>query len=116
MAKSKEQYITQISPSTVIRGELILENDIRIAGRVEGTVNCSQDLILEASGVVIGDITTNSAELAGEIKGNIRTTGRLVLEGSAKVEGDISAKQIVIHDGAFFQGSCQMKSPEGGGD
>lgn len=108
MAKSKDQYITQISPSTTIRGEIALDNDLRIAGRIEGEVTCTQDLVLESTGVVIGNISTQSADLAGQLKGNVLASGRLVLEATARVEGDIEAKQIVIHEGAFFQGRCQM--------
>ena len=56
MAKTNEQYITQISPATTVKGELVVENDLRLAGRLEGNLRCTGDLVLEQTGVIEGDI------------------------------------------------------------
>ena len=107
MAKGKDQYITQISPSTTLRGDIYIDNDVRIAGKVEGNVQCTQDFVLESSGLVVGDIISQSANLAGALKGNIKVTERRVLENGARVEGDLEAQQLRDSRKAPFQGKCQ---------
>ena len=113
MAKTNEQYITQISPATTVKGELVVENDLRLAGRLEGNLRCTGDLVLEQTGVIEGDIDVAAASLAGTLKGKVKVSGKLTLENTARLEGDIDTKELVINEGAFFQGTCQMNAAAG---
>ena len=111
MAKTNEQYITQISPATTVKGELVVENDLRLAGRLEGNLRCTGDLVLEQTGVIEGDIDVAAASLAGVLKGKVKVSGKLTLENTARLEGDIDTKELVINQGATFRGKCQMGAP-----
>jgi cytoskeletal protein CcmA (bactofilin family) len=103
-----ESYITQISPATRIVGQVTVENDIRIAGIIEGSLVATGDLVLEPSGSVVGDLEVRAAVIAGKVKGNVVASGRVVLESQARLVGDLTATELVINEGARFRGRCEM--------
>jgi len=100
--------ITHLSSSTVIEGDIRLENDIRIAGSVVGTINTKGALVVERTGKIKGEVNVNSATIAGKIQGNIECDGLMTLESGSCFVGDIKTRQIVINESAEFQGNCAM--------
>src|SRR5215467_1463678 len=84
---------TVIGPSILINGKLTGDEDLTVRGRVEGELSLTRTLIVEPSGVVVGNIqATESVELTQE--------GRMV--------GDIRAPRVIIVDGASFRGRVDM--------
>ena len=94
MAKHEDQYITQISTSITVKGDIIGESDVRIAGSIIGTVSIAGDLIIEKTGVVEGEVKVNNATIAGTIKGNIECVEKVTLESTSKFTGNIKTKQL----------------------
>jgi len=107
MSKSPGQ-LTHLSSTTVIVGDISVDNDIRVAGTIKGKISANGHLIVEQSGQLEGEIKTTSATIAGRITGNIECAERLILESKAQFSGDIKTRQLVIEDGAVFQGNCAM--------
>ncbi|MCF0217050.1 MAG: polymer-forming cytoskeletal protein [Fibrobacter sp.] len=105
---TKEQEITQIGHSVTIKGDISGNSDVRIAGTVNGSVTIEGELIVERQGYIDGEIKTNTAVVAGSVKGNIECSGKLVLENASQFIGNIKTKQLIIQEGAIFQGNCQM--------
>ena len=114
MARTEESNsdITMISQGTTITGEIQVKNDLRLAGKLKGKLCCSSDLVLDKTGLVEGDVEVASATLCGTVKGNVKVSGRLTLESGSLLEGDIDTKELVIKEGATFQGKCQMGAPK----
>ncbi len=104
----KEQYFTQISPSTIITGEMTVENDIRIGGTLKGKLTTTSNLVLENTGLIEGNIFVQSATIVGKIVGNIKSTEKLILEAKSQVIGDIETKELVVIEGCRFEGNCKM--------
>ncbi|MDR3002448.1 MAG: polymer-forming cytoskeletal protein [Fibromonadaceae bacterium] len=107
MAKSSGE-LTHLSSSTVVEGTITLDNDIRIAGTIIGTVEINGSLIVERTGKIKGEIKANAATIAGKIQGNIECDGLMILESHSSFLGDIKTRQIVINENAEFQGNCAM--------
>lgn len=105
---NKEQEITQIGNSITIKGDILGKSDVRVAGNVNGSVNIEGDLVIERTGRIEGEIKVTSSVIAGTVKGNIDCSGKLVLENSSKFVGNIKTKQLIIQEGAIFQGNCNM--------
>jgi cytoskeletal protein CcmA (bactofilin family) len=111
MSKSNGE-ITHLSSSTVIEGDIILDNDIRIAGSVVGKIDTKGALIVELTGKIKGEIRAGSATIAGRINGNIECDGILTLEGRSCFVGDIKTRQLVVNENAEFRGNCAMPVSE----
>ena len=66
------------------------------------------ELILEKLAIIDGDVKCGAAILAGVIKGNVDCKTKLILQDNAKIIGNVKADQLVINEGAVFQGFCDM--------
>jgi len=102
---------TLIGKNTVIEGSLNAEGTVRIEGKLKGDVNISGNLIVGDAGFVIGNVKADSVLLSGVIEGNITVENHLHLTSSSKLTGDIEAKNIIIDEGAVFNGNCKMVVP-----
>lgn len=107
-SSTSQGLLNLIGPGTEIKGDLICEGDIRIDGRVDGTVRVGQRLVIGEGGVVNGNIKAGNAIIAGSVTGNINTAQTTVLHGKSSVKGDIHTSQIIIESGARFNGRCVM--------
>lgn len=108
MATKGEQEITQIGNSVTLKGDISGKSDVRVAGNIVGSVNIEGEIIVERQGYVEGEVKSQTAVIAGTIKGNIECTEKLILESTSKFVGNIKTKQLIIQEGAQFQGNCQM--------
>ena len=107
MAKSEQEF-TQIGRNVQVNGGISGKTDLRIAGKVYGDISIDGELILEKYASIEGDVKCGVAILAGTIKGNVDCKGKLILQDNAQITGNVKAEQLVIHEGAIFQGNCEM--------
>lgn len=114
MASKNEQEFTQIGRSVQVNGDIAGKTDLRIAGKVYGNVSIDGELILEKLAIIEGDVKCGAAILAGVIKGNVDCKSKLLLQDNAKIIGNVKAEQLVINEGAIFQGSCDMNEASAG--
>jgi cytoskeletal protein CcmA (bactofilin family) len=50
--------------------------------------------------------------VAGQILGNIRASEKIVMEPKSTLLGDLQTRELVINEGAVFQGNCSMQIDE----
>jgi len=93
---------------TKVTGDVKSENDFRLDGEVEGTIDCKGKLVLGQKSRVKGNVLCDNAEIGGEISGNILARETLSLRSTARVGGDIETKNLIIEQGAIFNGKCAM--------
>ena len=108
MSKHAATSMTFIGEGTRILGDMSVEHDLRIEGAVRGAVTVGGTLVLSAGGSIEGDVSCRSAALAGRLVGNIVAQEKLVLEEKSVLQGDLRARDLVIQEGALFQGNCSM--------
>jgi cytoskeletal protein CcmA (bactofilin family) len=97
-----------INSDTVIEGSIRARGNLRIDGKLTGTLECQGRVVIGSSGVIEGDIKCENAEIEGSLKANITVSDLLSLKSTAKVQGDIVTKKLAIEPGATFSGSCSM--------
>lgn len=100
--------INSIMEGTTIEGELRSDSNVRIDGKVKGTIHVRGRLIVGATGLVEGDIHCQSSDIEGTVNGKIICQELLSLKATAKLTGDIRTKQLAIEPGATFSGNCDM--------
>jgi cytoskeletal protein CcmA (bactofilin family) len=100
-----------VGSSVVIKGELSAQEDVVIAGRVEGTISVEGHLVvIEPGGHVSADVVAKGIVVAGTVKGSLVADERIELRSSAKVEGEIAAPRIAIAEGATLCGKVETSS------
>lgn len=100
--------MNQFGQGTTINGDVSTEGDIRIDGKVTGTVTSKAKVVLGATGVVEGDIVCQNAYIDGRVNGNMEVAELLILSKSSHISGDIKIKKLVVEEGAKFNGRCSM--------
>lgn len=76
--------------------------------KINGQVVSEGAVKIEASTVIIGNITATSAAIAGAVKGDIDVRGPVILDASAIVMGNIKSKSVQINNGAVIEGMCSQ--------
>lgn len=100
----------RIGASIVVRGEMIAQEDVLIAGRIEGTIRIDGHRVTVAPGAqVVAAIHAREVVVAGQLLGNVAATERVDLRETADVEGDIVTPALKMADGATFGGKVDMK-------
>ena len=100
--------INMIGEGTEVEGTLRAKDDIRISGRINGSLIVEGKAIIAAGGEVDGDVRGADADVAGKVKGEITVKGRLLLKSSARVEGTIRTTRLIVEEGAIVEGKCEM--------
>lgn len=106
----KSPSLNMISEGTTIKGTIKSQNDLRIAGRLEGEAICKGKVIISSSAHIDGNIASVDADVAGKIEGTIKVSNKLSLRQTAIIGGDIYTKVLIVEEGAQINGNCRMGS------
>jgi len=102
-----------IGRGTEIHGNVTATGDMRVEGRIKGTITCKARLVLSPDGVIEGNIDAVQATIAGDVKGTVVARQLLHIQETGKVLGDIFTEKLIVQLGAFFSGNCRMGKVEG---
>ena len=100
---------TVLGAESSFQGTLRSKGSVRIDGKIEGGIS-AEGVILGERGEVQGDISARTVVIGGKVTGNIHATESLELLAKSQVFGDLHAPQLLIAEGAIFEGSCLMAS------
>lgn len=100
--------MTVIGQGIHVHGRIHGEEDLRIEGRVEGSISLTETVHVAQSGVVVATIEARDVVVSGVVVGNVSATNSVHLEKGAKLVGDIDAPRLIIADGAAFRGNVRM--------
>src|SRR5947199_8027818 len=100
---------------TEFHGELRFSDTFRIDGKLVGKVVSENTLIVGETGQVEADIDCGVVSIRGTVSGRVHGRSRIELLAGSRVQATLIAPKLVIEEGAFFQGECDMgSSPRGG--
>ncbi len=111
----KKKSSTLIEVGTLIKGEVVFDNELFVMGRVEGDLNSESDLaklIVSKTGKVEGEIRVPDVLINGTIVGNVYATNNLEVTGTARIHGDLHYSTIEIHGGALITGRLAAEQIE----
>ena len=99
---------------TEFLGELRFKDLFRVDGRVKGKIVSDNTLIVGESGNVEAEIDCGIVSIRGTVSGLVRGRQRIEVLAGARVQGTLVSPRLVIEEGAFFQGDCDMSAtPKG---
>jgi cytoskeletal protein CcmA (bactofilin family) len=102
-----------IGRSLVIKGEISGSESLYIDGRIEGTVNLTDNrMTIGRNGSVAANITAREVVIMGKVQGNIQCSDRLDVRSEGALTGDVITPRISVEDGAMIKGSVQVRTAE----
>ena len=102
--------------SIVIKGELSAQEDVAIAGRLEGSIKAGgHRVVVSAGAVVVADIEASEIVIAGQVQGSAVGARRVELTATAEMEGEVHAPAVSVADGALFKGQVETQRSRSAG-
>lgn len=106
--KSGSGMLNSIVDGTQVKGDLTCESDIRIDGKLVGSLKCEGKLIIGESGIIEGDVHCENAVIQGSFQGQLVVANTLDVKESGKINGEIKTEKLIVEAGAVFNVRCQM--------
>ena len=101
--------IAVIGRSIRIDGDLKGEEDLRVEGDINGTIQLpNHSLIVGKAGRLKADAYAKSITVDGEMTGDLYGHESVSIRANAKVEGNVVASTVTLEQGARFKGSIDM--------
>lgn len=91
-----------------ITGDIKTDGDVQIDGRLDGNIHAGNVTIGE-QGAVNGKIIAKHLHIRGKVSGKV-DANVVELAETANVQADLVQDQLMIANGAFFDGKCARKS------
>jgi len=103
-----EQKISIIASGMMMEGTVESQGDIRVEGKIKGTLICKAKLVIGASGVVEGNIDALNANIAGQIEGSVLVRDVLQVQETARINGDVCTEKMNMQTGGLVTGQIKM--------
>jgi len=99
-----------VDRAATINGNLTFEGTFRIDGAVHGTIMTKDSLVVGPTAEIHADIEAGEAKIYGSVIGNISVSRRVEIGATGRVRGNVHAPQLVIEEGATFEGRSSPKN------
>jgi cytoskeletal protein CcmA (bactofilin family) len=99
---------TVIGPGTRVKGELVTQGPVDLAGFLDGDARVEAHLRVRPGGRITGRLEAKSLVVEGEVTGPSVTAERIEIGATARVRSNIRARVVTLAEGAFFEGDVRM--------
>jgi cytoskeletal protein CcmA (bactofilin family) len=112
---SSAERMSVFGPTLRFKGELKAQEDLKVEGRIEGTIQHQQRVVVGTKGEVVATVTAAAIDVDGKVQGDMHARKSIKVSQSAVVRGNIRAPSVSITEGANFNGSVTMEPNVGHG-
>jgi cytoskeletal protein CcmA (bactofilin family) len=112
MSASNER-LSVFGPTLRFKGELRAQEDIKIEGRIEGTIHHQQRIVVGQKGEVVATVSAAQIDVDGKVQGDMSAKKSIKVNQSAVVRGNLRAPSVSITEGANFNGGVTMEPNAG---
>jgi cytoskeletal protein CcmA (bactofilin family) len=100
--------MTTVGISVRVVGELFADEDVVIAGRIDGDIVCERSsVVVLQSAEVVGDVIGRDITVHGRVSGRLIATEFVDLAAEAIVAGPVMAPRFILAEGARFTGRVE---------
>ena len=108
MAQPTEQNTTVIGPDAHFKGEMSFSGAAKILGTFDGSISSKGEISVGQGATCNATVHAARVVVDGTINGDMTGDELIELNDGAKVTGDITAGNLVVVEGASFEGHCRV--------
>lgn len=111
MAKSNESdgvLRNHLAAGTQVKGDIITQGDIRIDGKVEGSLTSKGKLVVGNTGEIEGEVNCVTGNISGTIRGVVHVSEMLKVQSTGKLSGEITYGKLTVEAGAELEGKLTI--------
>jgi cytoskeletal protein CcmA (bactofilin family) len=97
----------RIGKGSRVRGTLHFQGGVSVYGEVEGEIFAGEAVIVRRGARVTATIRAKEVVVEGNVQARVYAE-RLEIGATGRLLGDVVVGQIVIHEGAIFEGACGL--------
>lgn len=105
----KDSGVTILTAGCHFSGKLYCKGATRIGGTIEGEIVAEGILIVEVDAVVNAQVRAEEVVVHGRLEGALTVQRRIEICSTADVQAEITTPNLVVHEGAIFNGRTSMK-------
>ncbi len=105
---NQSAVLNVIGEGTTIKGDLISDGDLRIDGKVIGSINTKAKCVIGHSAIVEGNVDAKNCDISGKVEGDVKVSEILLIKAQGVINGDLRTSKLVVENGGEFNGSCIM--------
>ncbi len=103
-SSSENKTASVFARDLVVRGDVENQGDLRIEGRLDGSVLGQGTVTVAEQGQVHGNVEGREIVVMGRIEGNVKAAEKVEILEKAAVQGDVSGARISVEEGAAVSG------------
>lgn len=100
--------ITKITKGSEFKGELKVDANLLVEGKIDGNICCSYGVIIEEGGFGQGAVIAKKVTVRGNYNGKIEAD-LIELLGGCYVTGEIISNKLLVKEGAVFEGISKYR-------
>jgi len=113
MSNASSERVSVFGPTLRFKGELKAQEDLKVEGRIEGSIHHQQRLHVGPKGEVVATVNAAAIDVDGRVQGDMVAKKSIKVSQSAIVRGNMRAPSVSITEGANFNGGVTMESNAG---
>ena len=107
-----EESMSVIDRHSAVDGSLNTSQDLRIEGRVDGTLRCDGVLHVAPGAEIDADVDAAAIIVEGSLSGVVQCRGRLEVRSTGVMRADVETARLVVHEGGRVEGRVMMRTVE----
>src|SRR6188768_1393287 len=88
MSNASSERMSVFGPTLRFKGELRAQEDIKIEGRIEGSIHHQQKVVVGNKGEVVATVNAQSVDVDGKVQGDVVAKKSIKVSQSAVVRGN----------------------------
>jgi cytoskeletal protein CcmA (bactofilin family) len=104
LSSSPQSGAFRVGEKLSIKGEIVGEGDLELAGRFEGIINVNGRVLVGDRSEVDADITASTIVVGGKVRGNLNAAGRVEILPNGILTGNLKSGSFAAADGALVKG------------
>ena len=105
-----DKSVTILTAGCRFTGKLFCSGSTRVGGIIEGEIVSEGILIIEEQAQIRANIKAHEVIVQGQVEGKLEVQSRLELAPTAIFRGDLVTPQLVVREGAQFNGRSVMNA------
>lgn len=100
-----------VGRGTELTGDVVGSGQLRVEGRVDGTIRMDGEVQIAAEGTVEGRIEADEVVAAGRVSGTVTARDAVRLEDGCQVDADVHSPVVELQEGGLLNGRVEMSEP-----
>ena len=102
---------TIITLGASLSGEITLECNLFVDGKIEGTIRSSKNVTVGHNGAIEGEVYAQHLVVQGNVRGNVEAE-IVEIKESGRVSGTVESREFIIEPKGFFEGQSILKKED----